>query len=74
MTKIEKPKGLPDVRDGLGKEERIILHCLHEAQKELGDQHVPTIMVYGRVVEHINISEEEFQAMLTRLMGDKPWA
>jgi hypothetical protein len=60
---------LPDVRDGLKRKERIILHCLHEAQKELGDRNVPTIMLYGRVVEQIDISKDEFQALLTGLMG-----
>ena len=48
---------LPDARDGLNKKERIILYCLHEAQKEFGDRNVPTITLYGRVVEHIDIDQ-----------------
>ncbi|MCW8196005.1 hypothetical protein F6455_14520 [Proteobacteria bacterium 005FR1] len=60
---------LPDLRDGLNRQERIILYCLHEAQKELAGREVPTVMLYGRVLEHIDISEEEFQTVLTRLMG-----
>lgn len=60
---------LPDVRDGLNRKERIILHCLHEAQKELGGRSVPTIMLYGRVLEHVDIGEQEFQALLMRLVG-----
>ncbi len=60
---------LPDVRDGLNKKERIILYCLHETQKEFNDRNVPTITLYGRVVEHIDISEEEFQHILSRLTG-----
>ena len=58
---------LPDVRDGLNRKERIVLYCLHEAQTELGGRNVPTVMLYGRVVEHINMTENELQAILQRL-------
>ena len=58
---------LPDVRDGLNRKERIVLFCLDQAQKELGDRNVPTAMLYGRVVEHVNISENELQGILQRL-------
>lgn len=57
---------LPDVRDGLNRKERIILYCLNDLQKELGDGNVPTIMLYGRVVELIDIGEQEFQEILSR--------
>ncbi|HSD86994.1 MAG TPA: hypothetical protein VLB44_05745 [Kofleriaceae bacterium] len=60
---------LPDARDGLTRLERIILWQLHEAQKELGRDSVPTALLYGRVVEHINVSVEEFQLTLQRLVG-----
>lgn len=60
---------LPDVRDGLNKRERIILYCLLETQKEFNNRNVPTITLYGRVVEHIDISEDEFQHILSRLTG-----
>ena len=30
---------------------------------------VPTALLYGRVVEHVNISVDEFQAVLQRLIG-----
>ncbi len=60
---------LPDVRDGLNKKERAILVCLHEAQQEFGGRSVPTITLYGRVVEKIDISQEEFQQILSRLVG-----
>ena len=60
---------LPDVRDGLSKKERAILYCLHQTQKELGGRNVPTIMLYGRVVELIDISQEEFQNILSRFTG-----
>jgi len=60
---------LPDVRDGLNKKERAILYCLHESQKEMGGKNVPTIMLYGRVLELVDISKEEFQAILARMAG-----
>jgi hypothetical protein len=63
------PGELPDARDGLTRLERIILWQLHEAQKETGRESIPTAMLYGRVVEHINVSIEEFQTVLTRLVG-----
>jgi hypothetical protein len=59
---------LPDARDGLTRLERIILWQLDEAQKERGGQNVPTAMLYGRVVEHIDVSVEEFQRVLQRLV------
>ena len=60
---------LPDARDGLTRLERIILWQLHEAQKETGRESIPTAMLYGRVIEHINVSVEEFQTVLKRLVG-----
>ncbi len=61
----------PDARDGLTRLERIILWQLREAQKELGRESVPTALLYGRVVEHINVTVEEFQAVLARLVGTR---
>jgi hypothetical protein len=60
---------LPDVRDGLTHRERIVLQCLHELQQELGGRHVPTGMLYGSVVEYIDMSVEELQSMLVRFIG-----
>jgi hypothetical protein len=60
---------LPDVRDGLTRLERVILHQLHQAQRELKGRNVPTGMLYGRVVEHVNVSVQEFQRVLSRLVG-----
>ena len=62
---------IPDARDGLTRLERIILWQLRELQKELGRESVPTPMLYGRVVEHINVSVDELQRMLQRLMAIK---
>jgi hypothetical protein len=65
---------LPDVRDGLTRVERVILWQLHEAQKELAargmpERNVASALLYGRVVEHVNISVPEFQRVLARLVG-----
>jgi hypothetical protein len=60
---------LPDVRDGLTRLERVILTELSRAQRELGGRNVPTAMLYGRVVEHVNVGVPEFQRTLQRLMG-----
>ncbi len=60
---------IPDVRDGLTKKERAILYCLQRTQEELGGRNVPTIMLYGRVLELVDISEQEFQSILSRFAG-----
>jgi len=60
---------MPDVRDGLTRIERVILYELHKAKEDFGDRYVPTATLYGRVVEHVNISVEEFQRTLARLVG-----
>ena len=62
---------LPDVRDGLTREERIVLYVLHETQKERGGRDVPTTMLWGRVCEHFYISPEELSEMLARLGARK---
>ena len=61
----------PDARDGLTRLERIILWQLREAERELGREFVPTALLYGRVVEHINVSVDEFQAVLSRFVGSR---
>jgi len=62
---------LPDVRDGLTREERVVLHVLQEARIERGDRNVPTAMLWGRVCEHFYISPEDLTAMLARLGARK---
>lgn len=58
---------IPDARDGLTRTERIILYVLQETQRELNGRNVPTVMLYGRVVEYVNISEAELHVYLDRL-------
>lgn len=62
---------IPDVRDGLTRPERIVLWMLHEAQKEFPGRNVPTALLYGRVVEHVNLSVPQFQNILARMVGGK---
>ena len=69
MTPEDRIDILPDVRDGLNRKERVILYCLKQTQEELHDRNVPTFMLYGRVAEYVDISQEEFQEILQRLVG-----
>lgn len=65
--RTHKFENLPDVRDGLTRKERIVLYCLDQIQKERKGRNVPTAMLYGRVVEHVGMSEQELQGILQRL-------
>lgn len=58
---------LTDVRDGLTRKERIVLYCLNQLQKERDGRNTPTVMLYGRVVEYVNMNENELQLILQRL-------
>lgn len=71
MPRAKRPAedDLPDVRDGLTRVERVILTELHKAQAEFGDRHVPVPLLYGRVVESVNVDPQEFQSILSRLAG-----
>ena len=58
---------IPDVHDGLTREQRVVLHVLEQLQKERGDANVPTAMLWGRVCEYFYISPEELTEMLAHL-------
>jgi len=64
---IRSNEKIPDVRDGLTRQERIVLTVLHQVQKERGDRNVPTAMLWGRVCEHFYIDPEELSEILARL-------
>jgi hypothetical protein len=57
---------VPDARDGLTRLERIILWQLSELQKETGRASIPTAMLYGRVLEHIDVSVDELVRVLQK--------
>lgn len=58
---------IPDVRDGLTRLERVVLHVLADAQREFGGRNVPTATLYGRVLEYVDLSQDELQTCLQRL-------
>jgi hypothetical protein len=60
---------VPDVRDGLTRAERVVLWVLRETQQELEGRYVPTAMLYGRVVEHVDLTVGELERILARLAG-----
>ena len=62
---------LPDVRDGLTPRERSVLQCLYDLQQKRGGRNVPTEMLFGTVVEYVDMSVEEMQSILVWLIGDK---
>jgi hypothetical protein len=68
---VTRPKriedAIPDVRDGLTRPERVVLYVLHQTQRERKGRSVPTAMLYGRVVEYLNMSQHELIAILQRL-------
>ena len=65
---MSDPRDLvPDVRDGLTRLQRLVLWELHRAQVETGREFIPTVMLYGRVCEHADISEADLQQVLRSL-------
>lgn len=60
---------MPDARDGLTRLERAILLQLSRLQAERGGGPVPTAMLYGRVIELVDVGVDEFQTALARLVG-----
>jgi hypothetical protein len=58
---------LPDVRDGLTRTERLVLVTLDELTRERGGRSVSSMELYGRLVEQLDLSQGEFQAILQRL-------
>ncbi|MDB4945061.1 MAG: hypothetical protein JWP97_4595 [Labilithrix sp.] len=58
---------LPDVRDGLTRKERVVLWVLAALQDEQQGRHVPLTMLYGRVLEHVDLSVDELQEIVARL-------
>lgn len=63
---------IPAIRDGLTREQRVVLHVLHQLQKERGDANVPTPLLWGRVCEYFYISPEALSEMLAQLGARKP--
>ena len=60
---------LPDARDGLTRAERVILWQLSLLEKERPGRNVSTAQLYGRVVEHVDLSVGQFQKIVQRMVG-----
>jgi hypothetical protein len=58
---------LPDARDGLNRKERIVLMTLSALEAERNGRSVPLAMLYGRVLEQIDMSIAELQQIVARL-------
>jgi hypothetical protein len=69
MSERDVELDVPDVRDGLTRVERVILHVLSQVRAEFAGRRVPAALLYGRVVEHVSIDQAEFQRVLARLAG-----
>jgi hypothetical protein len=58
---------LPDARDGLTRKERVVLWVLRRAERERKGRGVRAAMLYGRVIEHVDMSVAEFMRLVERL-------
>ena len=58
---------IPDARDGLTRKERVVLWVLRRAEGERRGRGVRAAMLYGRVIEHVDMSIEEFMHIVERL-------
>lgn len=67
---MDKFDDIPNIRDGLNRKERVVLYCIHQIQRERGERNVPTAMLYGRVIEYVDMSVDELQLILQRLVQD----
>lgn len=63
----ESAPDLPDVRDGLTRKERIVLFQIAKLEEELAGRNVPLPMLYGRVLEHVDLAVAELVAIVARL-------
>lgn len=62
-----KPEEIPDVRDGLTRTERVVLFVLAQLEQEMRGRSVPLPMLYGRVLEHLDMSQKELSEIVARL-------
>lgn len=58
---------LPDARDGLSRKERVVLWMIATLQAERADRNVPLPLLYGRVLEHVDLGIAELQEIVARL-------
>src|SRR3954469_19148291 len=60
---------LPDARDGLTRKERVILWLLQKAEAERKGRGVKAPLLYGRVLEYVDMSVDEFMRIVRRRAG-----
>jgi hypothetical protein len=58
---------IPDARDGLTRKERVVLWVLRRAEAERNGRGVRAAMLYGRVIEYVDMSIEEYMQIVERL-------
>ena len=58
---------LPDARDGLTRKERVVLWMIAKLEAEREGRSVPLPMLYGRVVEHVDLRIAELQEIVASL-------
>ena len=58
---------IPDARDGLTRKERVVLWVLRQAERERKGRGVRAAMLYGRVLEHVDMSIDELMQIVERL-------
>lgn len=58
---------VPDARDGLNRKQRVVLFVLSKVQAERGERNVPLPMLYGRVLEHVDMSIDELREIVAAL-------
>jgi hypothetical protein len=58
---------IPDARDGLTRKERVVLWVLRGAEGERKGRSVRAAMLYGRVLEHVDMSVGELMQIVERL-------
>lgn len=58
---------IPDARDGLTRKERVVLRVLGETEAERPGRGARAAMIYGRVLEHFDMSIAELMQIIERL-------
>ncbi len=58
---------VPDARDGLTRKERVVLWVLQRTERERKGRGVRAAMLYGRVIEHVDMSIAELMQIVERL-------
>jgi hypothetical protein len=60
-------RDVPDARDGLTRKERVVLWVLQCTERERNGRPVRAAMLYGRVIEHVDMSIAELMQIVERL-------